>query len=111
MKCFVAIDALLRERVTPELYWPTLGTRIDKRLQILTRPSKIYKENLTLEKAVEMFVEKFDGITVHFYILGSKVHDLVSMMQQQDYWLNDVFVEIKVFLLFDILSRENLPCR
>lgn len=57
MRCFIAIDALLRERVVPEFYWSTVGKRIDKRLEIVIRPSKIYKEDLTFDKAVKMFVE------------------------------------------------------
>ena len=59
MRYFVGIDALIRERVAPESYWLTVGSRIDKRLKILTRPLKVHKEDLTFDKAVQLFVEKF----------------------------------------------------
>jgi hypothetical protein len=83
--CYVGIDVLPRERVAPELFWKSIGARIDKNLQIFTRSAKIYNEELTFEKAVEMFVEILIKIELNSFILVLKVPDLVSVMQLQDY--------------------------
>ncbi len=84
MVCYVGIDVLLRERVAPELFWKSRGVRIDKNLQMFTRSSKIYKEELTFEKAVEMFVENWMKTELNSFILVPKVPGLVSVMQLQD---------------------------
>ena len=84
MICHVGIEVLPRERTTPELFWQSMGARIDKNLQIYTRSSKVYQGELTFEKAVEMFVENRRDLELNFISLVLKVRELVSVMQEHD---------------------------
>ncbi len=52
--CLVAIDALIREQIAAELFWKSIGSRIDKKLEDLSSAQKTYKDELTLEKAIEV---------------------------------------------------------
>ncbi|CAF0933119.1 unnamed protein product [Rotaria sordida] len=61
--CLVAIDALVRPHVSSDLFWTTIGSRIDNSLQYLSRKSKIYTDELTFEKAVEHTKNSRPGIT------------------------------------------------
>ncbi len=54
MLCLVAIDALIREQIAAELFWKSIGSRIDKKLEDLSSAQKTYKDELTLEKAIEV---------------------------------------------------------
>ncbi len=54
MLCLVAIDSLIREQVTSELFWKSIGSRIDTSLENLSRPPVTYKDELTFEKALEV---------------------------------------------------------
>ena len=56
MICLVAIDALLREQTSADLFWKTLGSRTDNNLKHISRSLKAHKEELTFEKAVETLV-------------------------------------------------------
>jgi hypothetical protein len=40
--------------VPPELFWKSMGARIDKRLKVLSRSTKTYNDELTFEKAIEV---------------------------------------------------------
>ncbi|CAF2523118.1 unnamed protein product [Rotaria sp. Silwood2] len=61
--CLVAIDALVRAHVSPDLFWKTVGSRIDDTLKYLSDTSKIYTDELTFEKALEHTKNSRPGIT------------------------------------------------
>ena len=84
MICFVAIDTLLREQTSAELFWKTLGARTDNNLKHLSRTSKPYTEELTFEKATEALVEKCHGIQLNLFIVAQKALDLVLLMKLLD---------------------------
>lgn len=53
----IAIDALPREQVQPEQLWTLIGIDLNKRMNNQRTRSKIYRDDLTFEKAVDMSVE------------------------------------------------------
>ncbi len=107
MSCYVGIEILPRERTTAEFFWQSVGARIDRKLLIYTRSSKAYQEELTFEKAVEMFVENRKKIELNSFILVLKVRELVSAMQRHDYSQNDQFVEMQVCVICLLFCIRN----
>lgn len=76
MGCYVGIDALMRERIAAELFWKSIGARVDKRLHNLNRPPRTHKEELTFDKAVEAFVGHPDRAELISFVLALKVPEL-----------------------------------
>ena len=102
ISCLVALDAILSGERSSKPIWKTIAHRIDGNLEFYKRPVKIRKEELTYEKAMDLYECLFScnhSIRIVFFSSEYGVLELELTMKQQNYFQNDRFVETKVCFL------------
>ncbi|CAF4589024.1 unnamed protein product [Rotaria sp. Silwood1] len=124
--CLVAIDALVRAHVSSDLFWKTVGSRIDDALKYLNDSSRTYTEEFTFEKALEQTKNSRPGITDEAAKLliersvrrdaDNKLHftrdkslKLLSLVPFTDSMVQNVVQAMKASVLFIGASNPQWP--